>query len=215
MAKKKLYLISGLGANGNAFERLNLSEYECISIDWLLPEAGETLVDYSKRMAQKIDKNQEVNIVGLSFGGIIAQEIAAQLEVKKIVLLSSVKSRSELPILYRLSSYFALHRLIPNFLFNNSKLLSVFLLGKYRRDAYLLIEKFMTMRNIYYSKWAIDKIVNWKEPKIETPLLHLHGNRDGVFPIRYIKNAVVIEGGTHLMVYTKAATLSKKIKDFI
>jgi pimeloyl-ACP methyl ester carboxylesterase len=144
----------------------------------------------------------------------MVQEISKFVPTAKIVLISTVKKRGELPLIYRISSALSLHKFIPRFFFHNRAILGTFLLGKYRKDAMNLFDKYMTINNTAYSRWAIDKVVNWKDKKLDVPFLHIHGTNDGVFPKKYIKNAIFIDRGTHLMIHTKATKISKLINEF-
>ncbi|EMO28852.1 hypothetical protein LEP1GSC170_2989 [Leptospira interrogans serovar Bataviae str. HAI135] len=60
------------------------------------------LSKYSKRLLSQIDTKNEIILIGVSFGGIVALEISKHISVKQIIIISSIKSDSEKPILYRL-----------------------------------------------------------------------------------------------------------------
>lgn len=72
-----VYFISGLGADKRIFSKLTLSaEFDIIHIDWIVPFSKETLVSYAKRLSKVIDVNNPFALIGVSFGGMIAVEIA-------------------------------------------------------------------------------------------------------------------------------------------
>ena len=204
-----------MGANSKVFERLKLDDYNLNYIEWIIPYKNESLVEYSKRMAVDIDRSKPVNLIGLSFGGIIVQEISKFIDVEKIIIISTVKTRKELPTHYKISSVLILHKLIPSMFFHNTKLMAKTLFGKNNDKIVIAIERYFTMRDIRYSRWAIDKVVNWKQTEYPKNLLHLHGTKDSVFPARFISNATFIEGGTHLMIFNKANKLSEHISTFL
>ena len=70
-------------------------------------------------------------------------------------------------------------------------------------------------KDIIYSRWAIDKIINWDNSNINTPLLHIHGSNDKVFPIKRIKNVSIISGGSHFMLINKGKEIKILIEEFI
>lgn len=70
-----LYLIGGLGADERVFKYLNINVKTQI-INWILQEPNEELKSYAKRLTEQINKNEEFAILGVSFGGIIAIEMA-------------------------------------------------------------------------------------------------------------------------------------------
>ena len=204
-----------MGANSKVFERLKFDDYNLNYIEWIIPYKNESLVEYSKRMAVDIDRSKPVILIGLSFGGIIVQEISKFIDVEKIIIISTVKTRNELPTHYKISSVLSLHKLIPSMFFHNTKLMAKTLFGKNNDKIVIAIERYFTMRDIRYSRWAIDKVVNWKQTEYPKNLLHLHGTKDSVFPARFISNATFIEGGTHLMIFNKANKLSEHISTFL
>ncbi len=204
-----------MGANSKVFERLKLDGYKLNFIEWVIPHKNESLVEYAKRMSKDIDTSKPVILIGMSFGGIMVQEISKFIEAEKIILISSVKSRNELPTLYKISSALNLHKLIPSVFFHNTKLMASTLFGRSNNTIVTTIERYFTMRDIRYSRWAMDKVVNWKQTKYHKNLLHLHGTNDSVFPSKFISDATLIEGGTHLMIFTKAKEVNQYILNFL
>jgi pimeloyl-ACP methyl ester carboxylesterase len=215
MNKKNIYLISGMGANKKVFERINLDGYELNYIEWLIPEKQENIESYAKRMSINIDISKPVILIGMSFGGIMVQEISKFIDVEKIVIISSVKNSDELPKLYKLSSALGLHKLIPSIFFHNTKILGKLLFGKNSKSLIRTMERYFTMRDIRYSRWSMDIVVNWKHNSFQKNLLHIHGTKDSVFPAKNIRDATFIIGGTHLMIFNKANEVNKHILNFL
>ena len=89
---KTIYCISGLGADERAFSKLKIDGYSLRVIPWLMPEPGETIQHYATRMRAIIDDPEPI-LMGLSFGGMLCAEIAKQIPVQKLILISSVKSK--------------------------------------------------------------------------------------------------------------------------
>ena len=72
-----IYLISGLGADRTIFRNLTFSDATNIHyLDWITPNANESLKSYALRMAETINQSVPFALVGLSFGGMLATEIA-------------------------------------------------------------------------------------------------------------------------------------------
>lgn len=55
------------------------------------------MADYAKRLSLQITDEQPI-LIGLSFGGMMAMELAKIIKVQKIVLLASAKSANELQL---------------------------------------------------------------------------------------------------------------------
>lgn len=208
----KIYQISGLGSNQNAFKYLKINpDFETVYIPWLQPEISETLEHYAERMAEKIDTTEEFILMGLSFGGLVVQEMNRFLHPKLNILISTVKNRNELPAFIKFSAATKAHKLIPSSFITSDKGISYGLFRKLYDSKMPDINDFFEFRDPYYLKWSIDQIVNWKNHVEMKNYIHFHGNKDIVFPISKIQNAVKVEGGTHIMVMPKARKLSELI----
>ena len=96
--KIPVYFMPGLAASSLIFERIDLpkDQFECYLLDWFAPEIGETLQNYAKRMAKFVTHENAV-LIGVSFGGILVQEMSEFVHPNKIIIISSVKSNAELP----------------------------------------------------------------------------------------------------------------------
>ena len=62
----------------------------------MIPLDNEALEDYALRMTQYIVHENAV-LLGVSFGGVLVQEMSKHIKVRKLIIVSSVKSASELP----------------------------------------------------------------------------------------------------------------------
>lgn len=208
----KIYQISGLGANHKAFEYLRIHpKYDTVYIPWLQPEPDETLEHYAIRMSENIDTSEDFILMGLSFGGIIVQEMNRFLSPRLNILISTVKSRDELPRFMKFSAYTRAHRLIPSGFISSDKGFSYALFRKLYSSKMPDLQDYFEFRDPYYLKWSIDRIINWKNHVEISNYVHLHGDKDVVFPFSNLTNAEKIQGGTHLMVIQKAKKLSEII----
>ncbi|MBV7441561.1 alpha/beta hydrolase [Weeksellaceae bacterium TAE3-ERU29] len=213
----KTYFISGLGGDETAFERLTInSEFEPLFIDWKIPEKNEDILHYAKRMANEINDNEPFILVGYSFGGIIAQEINRLISPEKTILISSVKNREELSPFIQMVSKTGIHKVTPISFFTSDGFLSYAFFRKMYDRKMPLLKKYFNVRDPYYLKWSINQSVNWqpKHQPIEK-LYHIHGDKDIVFPIKYIKNAEIIKNGTHLMPIQKHKQVSDILNNYL
>jgi len=113
---KPVYLLSGLGADKRVFDYLKLDDVELIHIEWVPPEMSESIEAYVKRICKQILTDKPI-LIGVSFGGIIATEIAKLIDCKKIILISSAATKDDIPLLYRVAGQLRIHKLIPTSLF--------------------------------------------------------------------------------------------------
>ena len=83
----------GLAASSMVFENIKLDskKYSLHRIDWIQPKKNESLNAYCFRLSKKIKHDNPI-LLGVSFGGIIVQELNKIINVKKLIIVSSVKS---------------------------------------------------------------------------------------------------------------------------
>jgi esterase/lipase len=207
---KTIYCISGLGADEKVFSKLKIEGYQLQFINWLKPFRNETLQQYAARMRESITENDPI-LIGLSFGGILCTEIAKQIPVKKIIIISSIKSSVELPFWMRAVAKLSLHKIFP---LRSTKLTAPFqnrFLGVYEPDEKMIAGHYRKHADPYYTRWAVDKVVNWKNDWQHPHLFHLHGDNDKMFPIKKIKPTYTLHGGGHFMIMNMADEVSTYI----
>ena len=163
------------------------------------------------RMCEDINEKEPVVLVGVSFGGIMVQEMSKFIETKKLIIISSVKNNKELPKRFKIADFTNLYKLFPTKLVSNFENYSRFFLGKSLKKRAKLYEKYLAVRNPKYLEWSIYNVIKWNQKKSIKDIVHIHGNKDYVFPLKNIKNSIEIEGGTHVMIITKAKKISEII----
>lgn len=209
--KKHVYFVPGMAAGGEIFKNITLPEkYEVHILEWLIPEKDETLKAYAKRMSLRVKENGAF-LIGVSFGGVVAQEMNDFLELKKLIIISSVKNRAELPRKMKFASMTKAHKLIPTGLVLSVEDLTKFSVGPKSKKRLLLYQRYLNVRDKRYLDWALEKMVNWNRKETIENIIHIHGEKDAVFPIKNITNCIVIAGGTHIMILNKGRELSMRL----
>jgi len=214
--KTSVYFMPGLAASSLIFERITLPQelFEVYLLDWELPIGEESLTDYARRMAQKITAPNPV-LIGVSFGGILVQEMAVFLNPQKVIIISSVKSNLEFPRRMKIAKTTKAYKLIPTSIFSNMEKLSAFSFGKSIAQRLKLYERYLSVRNVKYLDWAIERIVLWDRTQVDKSVVHIHGDADEVFPIQYISDCIVVKGGTHIMILSKYKWLNENLPAII
>ncbi|ANH80547.1 hypothetical protein A8C56_05680 [Niabella ginsenosidivorans] len=212
---KKVYCIPGFGVDEKIYGNLKIENAALHFINWLDPEEGESFRHYCQRMSEPIDSEDPV-IIGISFGGMVAQEIAAFRKVKLIILISSIKTRAEMPLSMRIAGTLRLNRLFPVKMIQQSN--QVYKIANRRLGAYTKEEQ--EFANVYrknakisYVNWSFDQILNWRSGGTPEKMIHIHGSKDRIFPIRTIQADFIIEGGTHMMIWNRSQEISRIIND--
>jgi len=209
-------MMPGLAASSMVFENIKLDskKYSLHRIDWIQPKKNESIKTYCVRLSKKI-KHKNPVLLGVSFGGIIAQELDKIIKVKKLIIVSSVKSHKEYPILYKIARDYQLNNALPFGMFDNFIKFSLKLnINKlYKRID--LAERYLTERNEIYLEWAVWSLLNWKQEKYRPDLIHIHGDKDKVFPIENISKCIKIKGGRHEMIILKAKWFNENLPSLI
>ncbi len=211
---KNIYVFTGLGADERVFYKINFGNYNPIHIKWITPIQKETIEEYALRLTQQITTSNPI-LLGLSFGGMMAVEVAKHIDTEKIILISSSKNKNEIPFYYKLAGRMRLHKLIKaKFLVRANKLTNKIFSARTREDK-KMISSMIGASDVVFLDWAIDKIVHLKNEVIHKNLTHIHGTADRILPIRFVKADVLIKGGTHLMIVNRAVEVQEKILEAI
>ena len=205
---KPVYCIPGLGASVAIFSRLLTQEAVVRPLHLPSPSKGETLDDYVTRLVELIDTSQPFSLLGHSFGGILAMEMARLCRPEKLILVSSVKCRGELPWYARLIGRLRLHRLAPLSCPKYTTPVSLFLNGIKSPEDRTLFKSFAVGRDMALLKWSLDQTLMWPGCTVPDNLVHIHGTADRLLPARYVRPEIWIEGGTHFMIVTRGPEIS-------
>jgi len=208
---RNLYLFSGLGADKRIFQRLDLSGYSVNYIEWITPLKGETIDHYASRLLCQIT-SPEPTLIGLSFGGIMAIEIAKLIETEKVILISSIKSGNEVPFYYRWMGHTGFHNRIPSKFLKNTNFLTNWLFGTVSHFDQQLLKEIMGDTNPAFFSWAVNQVVLWKNKTLPKNLVHIHGTGDRILPIRFTQHDIVVKKGGHFMTLNKSDEINRILK---
>ena len=206
----------GLAASPSIFERIELPKdtFEMHLLEWFLPNKNETLQSYAKRMAEKV-KHDNAVLVGVSFGGVLVQEMAQFLTLKKLIIVSSVKCNAELPRRLKFAKTTKAYKLLPTGLMQDVELLTKLAFGDVLKKKLKLYEQYLHRREKEYLDWAIEQMVCWERVEVDSKVIHIQGDADEVFPVKNIKNFINIKGGTHLMILNRFRWFNQNLPKII
>ena len=214
--KIQVYMMPGMAANGRIFKNIILPEehFEVHLLEWFVPEKGMTIEEYAVKMNTLVRHDNPV-LVGVSFGGMLVQEMAKHRPVRKVIIISSVKLRSEMPRRLIFAKYIRIHKLLPTGLVNNLDLLAKYAFGEIVTQRLELYREYLEVRDKYYLDWAIWQIVNWPQNAYDPEIIHIHGDKDAVFPMQYIKNCITVKNGTHTMIIHRYKWFNERLPAII
>ncbi|MCF3109066.1 alpha/beta hydrolase [Niabella sp. CC-SYL272] len=205
-----LYCIPGFGVDERIYSNLVIDKAELCFLNWLDPDPKESFNAYARRMAAGI-KDEDAILMGISFGGMVALEIAGFRNIKQVILISSIKQRAEMPLEMRLAGALRLNRIFPVRKIQQSEAayrIANRRLGAYTPEEQEFANTYRKTAKLSYVNWSFDKILNWRNTNGFKNVVHIHGDRDRIFPIKYITPDYVIKEGTHMMVWNRAPEIS-------
>ena len=208
-----VYLIPGLGADHRIFSRLELHGHSVHHLDWPVMPSGSGLPDFAAALATQVDHGRPHALLGMSMGGMVAQELAALTAPRGVVIISSWKGPQEMPPPIRL-----LRGRRPDRLINKAFLVRVmpmirWQMGVETKDEVALLDAFMRTATIAQLKVQVAAVLAWKGPSAPLErLVHIHGDNDRLMPLAFVRGAQVVRGGSHFMVYGKAERVSALVQ---
>jgi pimeloyl-ACP methyl ester carboxylesterase len=208
-SKNHIYILSGLGADERVFSRINFPENHT-HLAWIENKPNESLSDYAKRLATKI-KHPNPILIGLSFGGIMAQEIAAILPVRELILISTIKSKSEKPWFMGLAGALHLPDYMPESLLKRANKLMAYAFSLVNPEEQEVLQSCFENSTPQHLKWAMNNIANWQGVKHNTPIFHINAEKDRIFSSNRDLGDAQIHGG-HFAVFTNADELNEVLK---
>jgi hypothetical protein len=151
-------------------------------------------------------------LIGVSFGGIMGIEIARHTDLRKLIIISSIKTRRELPKWMRAIGRSRLNKLIPMRPYGFIQRIGDSRLGVSNEEERRMVREYRKAADPIYLDWAVDQVLNWQNESFPEYLVHIHGREDKIFPIKRVNPSYSIPGGTHMMVYNMASVVAECIR---
>ena len=210
-----LYCMPGMAASPKIFEFISLPKPIKIHLlSWIPPLKDEPLTDYAIRMCERVTQTNPI-LLGVSFGGVLVQEMSKYLPGCQVVIVSSIKSKDELPLSMKMAKKTNAHKLLPMQWINNLDNLSLFVFGDGIKKRLALYQKYLSERNPDYLSWAIDSLVNWDKTEVLKNIIHIHGEKDTVFPIKNLSHPFIKIKGGHAAIITQAHWFNKELSKIL
>jgi len=211
---KDIWFISGLGADERAFQFLDFGNWNPHFVHWIPPQQDETIGSYARRLLPQISSENPV-LIGYSFGGMMAIELARLIPTAKLIILASVKTSRELPPWFRMAGRTSAYAFVPTSWVLKPMSFYNWLFGAERPDDKRLLAEIIRATDVQFLAWAMKVITRWQNDFIPPNLIHIHGTADKVLPYRYVKADISVENGGHFMLVNRAAELSAILHQLI
>ncbi len=208
-----VYLLPGLGADHRLFAKLELPGHDLYPLDWPAMPRGSTLRDFARELAVRIGPGRPHALVGVSMGGMVAQELAAITKPQQVVIISSWKGPHEMPPHLKLLRGTHPERVLSAALIARTKPFLHWQMGVSSQEDIALFDALLKVHTLAQLQVQIDAALNWNGPPAPVrELVHIHGDSDRLMPIATIKGALVVKGGGHFMVYTLGEKVSALVR---
>lgn len=194
----RILLLPGMTPNDDLFRNVQPLLPDARVVDWIAPKSREPLTDYAARLANSLDQTEPCIVAGVSFGGIVAQELAWYMPVRACVLISSIRHPRELPPLFRVL------RAVPGrsieFGLHGVGTLAERVPRKVRTASTIRLRKLSGASGAWY-RWATSAVLSWqpRNQQLACPLFQIHGDQDETFPLRFLTPDRVVAGGGHTL----------------
>jgi pimeloyl-ACP methyl ester carboxylesterase len=236
---KTLVFVPGIGADHRLFRYQTEFFFGSLAIDWIDPLSGESLEQYSVRLANYIRgqlplgvESGSVVVCGLSLGGMVAPYVAGELGAAGYILLCSIRHPSQFPRRYYLDWLFMRNCVFCRVVRANLIKFSAKLFSRFPRFLNFIIspnviEQFIKtptkrfaglsrmMFDWAYKRRSNDELRNNNSKFDNIPSIHIHGNRDLLLPIKLTNPDIIIDGGGHILSLTHPDKINEIIQNFI
>lgn len=208
-----IYCFSGLGADFRIFSKIKVADAILHPIEWQMPEASDTLASFAQKLSSQVIHSDPV-LLGVSFGGMLATEMAKTLSVKKVIIVSSCKVRAELPAYMRAAGRVGLHKALPFWAVTQNKHLNRLIFDTRSREEELYLKRMMLAdTNIQFIKRSVNMILNWRNTEKPSSLVHIHGDSDKLLLPGPVHPDYWVKNGGHFMIWNMADQISEILND--
>jgi pimeloyl-ACP methyl ester carboxylesterase len=205
-----------MGGDSRLFRLIRIPEVESVTPDHIEPAYGEALTQYASRIADRLNIQAADVVGGVSFGGMLAAEIARQRPVAGLILLGSCLRPARLPWSYRWLEM--LGPFIPDFVLGlrSWRPLVRWRFAPLSRDAETcLIEMAASYPTAQIRAFA-RMVISWAGiDNVACPVLSVHGDYDRIIPLKCAEPDVILKDAGHAFTLTHADDTVSAIREFL
>jgi esterase/lipase len=209
-------MIPGQGSDHRLFKNLQIDgNFETRNIIYQIPGKNMTMSAFSRVLSAQIDTTQPYILIGVSLGGMIATEMGDFMNPDKIIVISSAKSRHELPKRYTFQRNFPVYKLISGERAKwGAKILQPILEPDRIHEKRTCKEMLDDKAPAFYKR-TIEMILEWDREDYRSDIIHIHGTKDKTIPARNVKADYLVKRGSHMMVLTRSDEVSEILEQVL
>ncbi len=204
-----IYLLPGQGSDQRIFSDIQWPEGSKIRhIQYPVPDKGMSMKEYATLLASQIDADKPSILIGVSLGGMLAVELSEIIQPHRTIIISSAKSKYELPKRYLLQRKTKLHTLLPPCWFQTGALILQPIVEPDRRKNKNTFIAMLKDKDPIFLKRTVAMIVEWDREIAPNNIIHIHGTKDRTLPHRHVDVDISIHKGSHMMALTRAEEIN-------
>lgn len=207
----RIYLLPGQGSDKRIFSQLNFEGFDTIHLTYLIPEKNERMKEYAVRMLEQVDTTGTFSFIGVSLGGMIAVEMAKHCRPAHIIIISSAKTKDELPRKYRMMRKIPLNQLFSGKIIRALGLVVQPIVEPDSMKERSAFKAMLKDKDPLFLERGIDMIIHWDNKTADARIVHIHGTRDHTIPIRRVDHPVVVKKGSHMMTLTQSTVINELV----
>lgn len=201
--------LPGVGVDGRLFRPQRELPFPFDVPPWLPVRRREPLAAYARRFAESVGRADL--LVGVSFGGVLAQELASRVGARLVVGIATGRHRRDVPRLLRFAELVARNiaplTTAPGRLAVQARLFG----GLTPRQARLMVSM-MKESSPEFVREAARMVCGWEGCPAACPSRFLHGREDLIMRPRTFQPDVWIEGAGHLVNLTHARRVNAFVR---
>lgn len=178
---------------------------------WIQPLPRESLADYARRMASKIDTSEPFFLGGASFGGMVALEMARHVHPRAVFLIGSCRAPTGVPWSLRCLGRMA--RFVPGAMLGVLHALaarSASRFGELTTEQHDMLVTMMCDADPRFLQWGGGALARWAGARaLDMPVHQIHGSDDRIMPCRFSSADMVVTGAGHLLNVTHADVVNR------
>jgi pimeloyl-ACP methyl ester carboxylesterase len=207
-----IVFVPGLNGDPRIFAQQTAAFPNSMVVTYIEPQPTEELPEYAGRLARSLELSGPCLIAGVSFGGIIALEMARHLETRHCIVIASSRDAAGLPRALRLLR--PISGIVPRSLVRSA------VDAGWSSDGAVPDVRRTTGRlsaeQRAFQQWALGALLTWRPQGPPTcPVLQIHGDRDGRFPAGASRADRVIPGAGHLLTLTHSDEVNRLLEEVV
>lgn len=203
-----IYVLTGLGADQRCFDEIDFGLNNVVHMHWADVEGVSSIEDYAEILAQQIDDQDHI-LLGTSFGGIMALEIASQTKPLVVILVAAPRFRSQFTLTARLGLWFGNH--VPaRFLKEIARLGAICLsIPREKRPLFLTMLRETPVKRLRRFMRFLQK---WRPKQPECRVISIMADDDPFFTPSPNETARILRNTGHFCLWDNPEHLSRAIQ---